>query len=58
LAPIVDTRTYFDYHHTAADTLDKVEPENIRRQVAVLAMMAYFAAETAEPLPRLEVRKP
>jgi carboxypeptidase Q len=58
LAPIVDTRTYFDYHHTAADTLDKIEPENIRRQVAVLAMMAYFAAETLEPLPRLEVRKP
>lgn len=58
LAPIVDTRTYFDYHHTAADTLDKVEPENIRRQVAVLAMMAYFAAEIAEPLPRLPVSKP
>lgn len=58
LAPVVDTRTYFDYHHTAADTLDKVDPENIRRQVAVLAMMAYFAAESAEPLPRLPVSKP
>jgi Zn-dependent M28 family amino/carboxypeptidase len=55
LAPIVDTRHYFDYHHTAADTLDKIDPENIRRQVAVLAMMAYFIAETPEPLPRLEV---
>lgn len=58
LAPVVDTRTYFDYHHTAADTLDKVDPENIRRQVAVLAMMAYFAAESAEPLRRLPVSKP
>ncbi|HEY0748543.1 MAG TPA: M20/M25/M40 family metallo-hydrolase [Steroidobacteraceae bacterium] len=58
LAPIVDTRTYFDYHHTAADTLDKIEPENIRRQVAVLAMMAYFTAEVAEPLQRLPVTKP
>ena len=58
LAPLLDTRTYFDYHHTAADTLDKVDPENIRRQVAVLAMMAYFAAESAEPLPRLPVSRP
>jgi carboxypeptidase Q len=57
LSPIVDTRTYFDYHHSAADTLDKVEPENIRRQVAVLAVMAYFLAELPEPLPRLAVVK-
>ncbi|HEY2675504.1 MAG TPA: M20/M25/M40 family metallo-hydrolase [Steroidobacteraceae bacterium] len=53
LAPDVDTRTYFDYHHSAADTLDKVEPENIRRQVAVLAMMAYFLADMPDALPRL-----
>jgi carboxypeptidase Q len=56
LAPLVDTRTYFDYHHSPADTLDKVEPENIRRQVAVLAMMAYFLAETQDALPRLPVK--
>ena len=53
LAPIVDTRTYFDYHHSAADTLDKIEPENIRRQVALMAMMAYFVAELPEALPRI-----
>ena len=58
LAPIVDTRTYFDYHHSAADTLDKVEPENIRRQVALMAMMAYFVAEMPEALPRLPPSKP
>jgi Zn-dependent M28 family amino/carboxypeptidase len=58
LSPIVDTRTYFDYHHSPADTLDKIEPDNIRRQVAVLAMMAYFLAEAPEPLPRLPVSKP
>jgi carboxypeptidase Q len=58
LAPIVDTRTYFDYHHSPADTLDKIEPENIRRQVAVLAMMAYFLAETPDALPKLPVSKP
>ncbi|HEX3602903.1 MAG TPA: M28 family peptidase [Steroidobacteraceae bacterium] len=58
LAPIVDTRTYFDYHHSAADTLDKIDPENIRRQAAVMAMMAYFVAEMPEPLPRLPPSQP
>jgi carboxypeptidase Q len=58
LAPIVDTRTYFDYHHSAADTLDKVDPENIRRQVALMAMLAYFVAEMPEALPRLPPSKP
>jgi carboxypeptidase Q len=57
-APIVDARTYFDYHHSAADTLDKVEPDNLRRQVALMAMMAYFLAEMPEALPRLPPSKP
>jgi carboxypeptidase Q len=58
LSPIVDTRTYFDYHHSPADTLDKIEPDNIRRQVAVLAMMAYFLAEEPDALPRVAPSKP
>ena len=58
LAPMVDTRTYFDYHHSAADTLDKVDQDNLRRQVALLAMMAYFVAELPEALPRLPPSSP
>ncbi|HEX3912402.1 MAG TPA: M28 family peptidase [Steroidobacteraceae bacterium] len=58
LAPMVDTRTYFDYHHSAADTLDKIEPDNIRRQVALMAMMAYFVADMPDALPRLPPSKP
>ena len=58
LAPIVDSRTYFDYHHSAADTLDKIDPDNIRRQAAVMAMMAYFVAEMPEALPRLPPSQP
>jgi carboxypeptidase Q len=55
LSPIVDTRKYFDYHHSPADTLDKIQPEDIRRQVAVLALMAYYLADSPEVLPRLPV---
>jgi carboxypeptidase Q len=53
-APWVDARHYFDYHHTAADTLDKVDPQNFRSQVATMAVLAYFLAELPEPLPRFK----
>jgi len=55
-APLNDTRHYFDYHHTFADTLDKVDPADLRSQVATMAVLAYFLAETAEPLPRFKTR--
>jgi carboxypeptidase Q len=54
-APLVDTRHYFDYHHTAADTLDKVEPQNLQSQVATMAVLAYFLADLPEPLPRFKI---
>ncbi|WP_293368274.1 M20/M25/M40 family metallo-hydrolase [Nevskia sp.] len=55
--PLLDTRHYFDYHHTAADTLDKVEPDHLRRQLAVMAMLAYWLAEQEQPLERQPVIK-
>ena len=54
-SPLVDARHYFDYHHTAADTLDKVEPQNLNSQVATMAVLAYYLAELPEPLPRFTV---
>jgi Zn-dependent M28 family amino/carboxypeptidase len=54
-APWVDARHYFDYHHTAADTLDKVDPQNLRTQVATMAVLAYYLAELPEPLPRFRI---
>jgi carboxypeptidase Q len=44
--------TYFTYHHTAADTLDKVVPEELRENTACMAVMGYALADMAEPLPR------
>ncbi len=52
-APLVDARHYFDYHHTAADTLDKVNPVDMNTQVATMAVLAYYLAELPTPLPQL-----
>jgi hypothetical protein len=36
---------YFDWHHSEADTLDKVSPEDFRKNVAALAVMGYVLAD-------------
>jgi carboxypeptidase Q len=41
----VDGRHYFDYHHTDADTLDKVDPQELADCVATVAVIAYIAAD-------------
>jgi hypothetical protein len=41
-----DGTDYFDYHHTANDTLDKIEPAALDQQAAAYAVLAYLAAET------------
>jgi Zn-dependent M28 family amino/carboxypeptidase len=40
-----DGSHYFDIHHTAADTLDKLRPEDLRRNAAAIALLAYVLAE-------------
>lgn len=51
-APLIDTSTYFHYHHTAADTFDKVDKEDLRRHVALMASTAWFLANMDEPIGR------
>jgi Zn-dependent M28 family amino/carboxypeptidase len=41
---------YFDWHHTEADTLDKVDPTDFRKNVASLAVMTYILADMPERL--------
>ncbi|MBP8081121.1 MAG: M28 family peptidase [Arenimonas sp.] len=41
-----DGTDYFDLHHTANDTLDKVEAKALDQQVAAYAVMAYAAANS------------
>ena len=46
--PVMDVKTdaapYFDLHHTANDTFDKVDPALVRLNVAAYATLAYLAA--------------
>ncbi len=43
---------YFTYHHTPADTLDKVVPQELRENAACMAVMGYALANMSEPLER------
>ncbi|HMG21029.1 MAG TPA: M20/M25/M40 family metallo-hydrolase [Kofleriaceae bacterium] len=45
-----DGRTYFDIHHTDADTLDKVDPAALADDVAAVAALAYVVADMPERL--------
>jgi len=47
-----DGRTYFNYHHSAADTLDKVVPAELRENAATMAVLAYALANMTNPLSR------
>ena len=46
----VDGTHYFDIHHTQADTLDKVNPQELALCVAAMAVMAYTVADMPQPL--------
>jgi len=48
----VDGTRYFWYHHTASDTIDKLDPHEVALSVATMAVMAYVVADMPERLPR------
>lgn len=41
---------YFDWHHSRADTTDKVKLEDLRSNIAAMAVMAYVLADMPVPL--------
>lgn len=47
----VDGSRYFWYHHTAADTPDKLDPADVARCVATFAVWAYVLADADQPPP-------
>ena len=46
---------YFEWHHTQADTVDKVKPEDLRANIAAMAVMAFVLADMPEPLRQTSV---
>ncbi|MBX3172389.1 MAG: M20/M25/M40 family metallo-hydrolase [Candidatus Eremiobacteraeota bacterium] len=47
--PLLDSRTYFHYHHTPADTVDKVDPAHLRQNGAVLSVLAWALCSMDRP---------
>ena len=54
----VDGTKYFWYHHTNADTPDKLDPREVAQCVAVYAVYAYVLAEMEGRLPRTLLNAP
>jgi carboxypeptidase Q len=48
----VEDSRYFWYHHSEGDTLDKLDPAEVARCVAAMAVMAYVIADLPAGLPR------
>ena len=45
LAPITVAEHYFDWHHTEADTLDKVNLQDFRKDIGLLAVTTFVLAD-------------
>jgi len=46
----VDSTHYFEIHHTPADTIDKISPQDVALCVAAMAVMAYTVADMPQSL--------
>jgi hypothetical protein len=44
-APVQDSRFYFNYHHTAADTFDKIDKKHLNENAAIMTVLAYALAD-------------
>lgn len=51
-APWFNQQSYFNYHHTAADTFDKIDPKELSELGALMAVLTYGLANLEQPLPR------
>jgi carboxypeptidase Q len=47
-----DSHKYFTIHHTPADTIDRIDPQEVSRAAAALATMIYVVADMPQSLPK------
>ena len=52
MAYLGDASRYFVIHHTPADTVERIPPEDVSRAAAAIAVITYAVAEMPERLPR------
>jgi carboxypeptidase Q len=52
MAYLGDASKYFVIHHTSADTVDRIQPEDVSRAAAAIAVVTYAVAEMETRLPR------
>jgi carboxypeptidase Q len=52
MSPEVDGSRYFTYHHTQADTVERLDPDEVALNVAAMAVMAYVVADLPARLGR------
>jgi len=52
MAYLGDPGRYFVIHHTPADTVERIAPEEVSKAAAAVAVVAYAVAEMPERLPR------
>jgi carboxypeptidase Q len=45
VSPDVDSSKYFVVHHTEADTIDRIAPDEMSRHIAALAVLTYVVAD-------------
>ena len=47
-----DSTKYFTIHHTPADTVDRIDPNEVSRAAAAIATMVYVVADMPQTLPK------
>jgi carboxypeptidase Q len=47
-----DATKYFTIHHTPADTVDRIDPQEVSKAAASIAAMLYVVADMPQPLPK------
>ena len=52
-----DATRYFDFHHSAEDTVDRIDPAHLAQVTAATAVVAYVAAESPGTLGRIPEEK-
>jgi len=57
LGLLLDATDYFDFHHTANDNFDRIDPKILDRSTAATAVLAYVLAESETKLERIPPEK-